>query len=101
MIISSPTKNILSKIYAKTRLGPNMKKEREILNEDRCLIGRSPKMFELLHSPILLVGERKAADTLLASAFLAESFLTKIWLNQRSKIYEYNKGTHARNKTIP
>lgn len=92
MILSSPTKNILTRIYAKTWLKPNMKKERKILNEDRCLIKRSPEMIQLLHSPIVLVGERKAADALLASAFVVESFLNKIWLNQRRKIYEYNKG---------
>ena len=45
MISSSPVKGTLFKIYnEKTKLRPEMKKERELLDGDRCWLGRDPKV---------------------------------------------------------
>lgn len=55
MIISSPTKNILSKIYEKTRLRPDMQAEREILGGDRCLLFGSNKILRLLKPDFFIV----------------------------------------------
>ena len=55
MIVSSPTKNILGRIYEKTKLRPDMVNERAILEGDRCLSGREPKMASLITSDIFLV----------------------------------------------
>ena len=50
LIISSPTKNILSRIfYEKTRLRPDMVEERAIFGIDRCLLSRQPEMIKVKH----------------------------------------------------
>lgn len=50
MILSSPTKNILSKVYyEKTKLRPNMVKERQFFKSGRCLLYRDMKLvYELV-----------------------------------------------------
>ena len=90
LIASSPTKNILWRIFnEKTRLRPDMIKEREIIERDRCLLFRDPKMIQLLRSDIFLVGETTAGNLLMSSSYLFEEMSNKLWVNQRS-FYEYN-----------
>ena len=90
LIISSPNKNILSKIFwEKTWLNPSMKKERELLKEDRCIIRDFSKLPSLFRSPIYLIGELNSANVILASlASLLEGALKAIWLNEKN-LYEY------------
>ena len=52
---------------------------------------RSGKMLELVHSDVMLVGERKAGDLLLSAAFLAEPYLNRLWMNKEIKLFEFNK----------
>lgn len=91
LIVSSPTKNILWRIFERTRLRPDMTREREILGGERCLFTRSPDMFQLLRSDIFLVGERSAANLLFSAFYMAENLLNKLWFNENIKLYEYNK----------
>lgn len=90
MITSSPTRNILAKIYdEKTLLRPDMIKERAVLKRPRCLLFRDPSVFQLLKSDLFLVGERTAGNLLMSSSFLFEGMFKKLFVNQKS-IYEYN-----------
>ena len=69
MIVSSPNKNIVSKIfYDKTRLRPDMTGEREIMGDDRCLFRTSRSMFGFIkyHENVFVVGERYARNVLLS-----------------------------------
>ena len=89
MIISSPTKNILSRIFQeKTRLGPDMTKERELFEGENCLISRDYKMTQLFSSEIFLVGERHTADLLMSTFEGFEGIFNKLWISET--IYEYN-----------
>ena len=90
MILNSPNKNILSRIYERTRFRPDMLKEKTLLKSDRCLLTRDARMFQLLHSNVFFLSERKAAELFLAVYFLGEAFFKLLWLNER-RIYEYNK----------
>ena len=90
LIISSPTKNILSSIfYEKTRLRPDMVEERAILGKDRCLFTRDRMVTQLLDSEFYLFGERKLGTMLMGIPFLVGAMPKKLWLNERD-IYEYN-----------
>ena len=90
LITSSPTKNILSRIfYEKTRLRPDMVEERAILGKDRCLITRDRLVMQLLDSEFYLFGERKLGTLLMGVPLFVEAMPKKLWLNERD-IYEYN-----------
>ena len=90
MIGSSSTKNILSRIlYEKTRLRPDMAKERELLKSDHCLAERSPKLLSLFSSDnFFFVGERNMFHIFLTAFSLVDGFFNKLWIAE--KIYEYN-----------
>ena len=90
MILSSPTRNILSRIfYEKTQFRSDMEAEREILKKDRCLLFRDPKVLQLLKSDLYLCGERTGGNLLMSSSFLFEGMFKKLWVNKRA-IFEYN-----------
>ena len=93
MVTSSPTKTntVLSRIfYEKTRLRPDMAFERAILESDRCLLSKHPKVFQLFDSPVFIVGEKKGSNMLAAATrVLFEGNLKKVWSKERD-IYQYN-----------
>ena len=61
MIASSPNKNVLSRVLnQKTRLRPDMMKERELFEGDHCLLTPSVKLLtlmEFVESKIYLLGK--------------------------------------------
>lgn len=91
LILNTPNKNnknILWRLaHEKTRLRPDMVKERELLSGDRCLLSSSRRMFELLFSDIFVVGERNAVNMLLALPLFVDD-KNKVWAGQK-KFYEY------------
>ena len=56
LIVTSPAKSILWKIYEKTRLRADMKQDRELLKGDRCLLSRNAAMFRIIDSDVFLIG---------------------------------------------
>ena len=92
MVTSSPTiKNTLYKVYERTKLRPDMTKERAILETERCLVTRQHKMFYLLCSTnFVFIGERLMANLCLAAASMIEGIFKAAWLNERT-IYEYRQ----------
>lgn len=102
MIISSPTKNIMWRIFhEKTRLRPDMVKEREILEDDRCLLARNLEKLEkiLKSTRIYLIADRRMIDLVLASSFIFENNIKKLWISQQ--LYEYNKVIYYHNGNNP
>ena len=102
MIISSPTKNIMWRIFhEKTRLRPDMVKEREILEDDRCLLARNLEKLEkiLKSTRIYLIADRRMIDLVLASSFIFENNIKKLWISQ--PLYEYNKVIYYHNGNNP
>ena len=91
MISSSSVKNVLSKVYyEKTRLRPEMARERAILKSDFCLLSiDSPLIYDLLNSDFFLFGERKGGNYLLANSFMFEKLFNRVWLNEKP-VFEYN-----------
>ena len=92
MVVSSPTKNALTRIYEKTRLRPDMAAEKAALKKDRCLLNYGPiEITEILKSDrIFFVGERRIADLVLGAPFVFESMYKKLWVNGRN-IFEFNQ----------
>ena len=91
LIVSSRTKNVLRRIFhEKTRLRPDMARERAILENDRCLLPSDyVKITKIIQiSDVFLVGERTLANLLLTSLSMLEGLLKKLWIPE--KIYEYN-----------
>ena len=92
MIVSSSTKNVLWRIFhEKTRLRPDMARERAILENDRCLLPSDyVKITKIMQiSDIFIVGERTIANILLPSLYMLEGIFKKLWIPE--KIYEYNQ----------
>ena len=105
MITSMPTrsnKNILSILYEKTRLRPELAKEREIIGRDRCLIARDlSKIEKLLESTsIFFVGDRRQADLMLATSSMFAHLIPKLWISPKA-IYEHPKVIYYQNANNP
>lgn len=92
MILNSPTQNVLTRIYEKTRLPPDMgPEERKLYDGDRCLLHRNfEKIREILKRNIFLFGERKTADLLLTLLFLFDGLFEKFWISEKF-LQEYNQ----------
>ena len=92
MAVRSPTNNLLWRIFhEKTRLRPDMVKEREFVNGDRCLLRQGPKLLNFMASDsFFLVIERGVANLLFSLSFMFKHVLKKLWANGKD-IYEYNK----------
>lgn len=93
MITSSSAKNILAKIYEKTRLRRDMARERKLLKGDRCLFS-SLAILELMTPDFFFVAPGILADFFLNLSFMLEKFFKRIWINSNKKIYEYNLVTY-------
>ena len=90
MMADSPTRSILWKLYEKTRLREDMKREREVLGKDRCLLSKDYKMGKLLESDLFVAGERNVANVLMgAGASIVEGVVQKLWVSGKP-IYELN-----------
>ena len=120
MIFSSKTKNIISKVYyEKTRLRPDMIKERKYFKTGRCLLYREVRLvYEMVktgrkieclisiaysnlafQSPLLIIrkpfsdfflfGPKTTGDIILVSLRAFEGFYRKLWYN-RKPIFEFN-----------
>ena len=95
LIVSLPTKNVLSRIfYEKTRLRPDRVEQRKILGKDRCLMSPDIQMLRLLKIGGFLFAERKVLHLLLAMPVFVESMPNKMWLREMN--YEYNLVTYYR-----
>lgn len=83
-------KNLLSKIfYEKTHLGEHMLDERQLLQNDRCLLKRDPSLLKLMKSEhIFLVASQPLASFLLAFMSMFEKGRS-IWLSEQI-VQEYN-----------
>lgn len=92
MITSLPTKkNLLSRIFERTRLKPGTPdRVRHAVGGDRCLLARGARVTELPLFNLFFVGERKAADVLLAVASMMQELLHKVWISDRT-LYEYSR----------
>lgn len=88
-IENSPAKSILGMIYEKTRLKPEMEKERQMLG-DRCLLSLDLKMLKLaISKDVFLLGEQDAANLLFSAAYLVRGVFTKAWILE-SGIHPHN-----------
>ena len=73
MIASSPNKNLLWRIFdEKTRLRPDQIEEKQIVENERCLVPRDPKIVALLKTDAFVVGDRKMVDTFVETSLLFE-----------------------------
>ena len=90
LILSSPTKNILTKIFhEKTQLRPDMQRERAILQKSQCLLFRNPKVFQVLNSDVFFVAELTLAHLMLGMTSLLNKVFNSLWISEES-IFEYN-----------
>ena len=109
MITSRPTssslprsnQNILSILYDKTRLKPDMV-EREIIGHDRCLIARDlSKIKKIVESTrLFFVGDRRQADFMLATSSMFAHLIPKLWISPKA-IYEHPKVIYYQNANTP
>lgn len=66
-----------------------MRREREILGDDRCLLTKGPKLLELMDSEdFFLFGERTVAYFLLAIPDIVERMPKKIWQFRKDRMGE-------------
>ena len=80
MAVKSPVKSILSRIFhAKTRLRPDMVKERAMVKGDRCLTARSPEMFDLFNSDIFLGRNLYIIESISLIAYFITPTLFSSW----------------------
>lgn len=88
---SLPRKSILSKIYYdKTRLRPNMNRERQLLGQERCLIQRNPKLLSLLDIDAYFVSEKTQLNLVMASALMFSEERRRLWIYGKD-LYSYNR----------
>ena len=95
IIIGSPAKSLLSRIfYEKTRLRPDMGKERAIVKKDRCLIPRRPEVLDLMNSDLFILVAKTFVDFVLTSSSIMTGFFrNQMWIS-RKPIFEFNLVTY-------
>ena len=85
MILTSPVRNTIWKIYENTRLKPGMDKEREIVqNPDRCLISEKSRLTKLMSSNVVFVGEKTSGNLLMSASFLFAGMFNKWWVTEKN-----------------
>ena len=67
-----------------------MVKEREILEDDRCLILMEFKALDLLSSDVFLVGEQKMKDAFLMASPMFKGIINEMWIAE-TKMFEFNQ----------
>lgn len=89
-MMSSPTKNILSRIFnEKMRLRPEMVEERETLDDNFCLISRTQKVFQFFKFDFFILVPRITANIFVAMIDSFDGLLGKVWISEKA-IYQYN-----------
>ena len=91
--LSSPIKNVIWRIYqSKLYLKPEMEEERTIINDVRCRLPRSLKIFELFKPAFFLIMERSQANLFLANSNMLQGVgnKPKLWMYGRN-LYSYNR----------
>ena len=89
IILHSPTNSFLGRIFEKTRLRPEMEKERKILGGNRCLMTQNPMaMAELIRSDFFIMGSRSNANTGLVTFKMLDGFFKSLWLLAKP-VHEY------------
>lgn len=100
MILTSPSENVLTRIYSKTRLTADMPKDRYLFAEDRCLLNREiTKMKKILEKDIFVIGGRRTADLVLTMIFLFEDIFKKLFISD--SIYNYPQVSFESKLLIP
>lgn len=87
MITTSPNRDILTEIFEKTRLKPEMAKERSLLKGERCLLTKDPEILDLMTPDFFFVAPGVLLDMFLNFSFMLPKFFKRIWINSNVKDY--------------